>query len=111
MVDRLLASLIFGPVNQQQSTLFVVAILRGELGGKLGNEQAEDVVVCVHLGERAVELALGAYRHLNGNTRVDLVVWAGVDLASHAPLAPGEVEVVDPALVQVQDAHATLELA
>ena len=68
-------------------------------------------MVCVNLGEGTVEFAIGADRHLDRNSWVNFVVWAGVDLASHVPLAPSEVKVVDPALVQVQDTHPTLELA
>ena len=64
-------------------------------------------MIGVHLGEGAVELALGADGHEHGDTYVDGTVADGVDLAAHAPLASGVVGIVDPGLVDVDDTFTT----
>ena len=110
VVDRLVAGLVRGAVNDEKRVLAPVGILPGELAGKVGDEEAERVLVRVGLGEAAVQLARGADRHLDGDPRGDLLVSDRVALPAEAPFPSQEVGIVQPGLVEVEDSSASLKL-
>ena len=63
-------------------------------------------MIGVDLGERAVELPVGVNGHHDRDPRAQPTNGAAVDRIHLPPLASGEVDVVQPGLVQVEDTNA-----
>ena len=81
-----------------------------KLCSKLGDEEAEYILVCVDLSECAIQLARRAYGHLHCNTWVDFAIILGVDLATHSPFSLHEICIVDPGLVKIDHSRSRQEL-
>ena len=67
-------------------------------------------MVCVDLGQAAVDLTLSADGQLHGNSGGDCINRLGVQGATHAPLPAGEIRLIKPRLIQIADPDARFEL-
>ena len=110
MAHRLRARLVLGTVDEQQGILAPVGVLLGELGGKLRDEEVESTAVGVRLRHGAVEAPACADGELHGEARVDRPRCLRVPLALQTPLAPAEVEMVEPGLVKVDYPYPARQL-
>ena len=110
MAHRLRARLVLGAVDEQQGILAPVGVLLSELGGKLRDKEAERTAVGVRLRYGAVKAPACADCELHGEARVDRPRCLRVPLALKTPLAPAEVEMVEPGLVKVEYANSARQL-
>ena len=67
-------------------------------------------MICVHLGERAVEFTVSTDSHLHGNAGEDNSIWKRATLSSFSPLSAGEFSRTNPSLVDVYHSHTICEL-
>ena len=98
------ASVVWRAVDHEDRVLSPVFALFRQLFHELGDEQAEDLGVGLHGVHREVDAALRVDGREEAHPGPDVPLLDGVRLRPEAPLLPAEVRLVQPALVDVDDA-------
>ena len=107
MSDRLRARLVAGAIDEQQALRDGPPLLFVKLLRQRRDEEAKCLAVSVRLRHSAIQAAARANSKLHCNSGTHPSDRLRVHLALHTPFSAVEVELIQPRLVQVDDASAT----